>query len=98
MRPGVGTVIFHSIFWAYLSRSERAELTALIEQAAEQARIGQPLAWLRLEQEDQVFQLRLRIWPAGRGREELLADAHPHCHWIKWHRRGVRPLIEEMDD
>ena len=98
MRPGVGTVIFHSIFWAYLSRSEREELVAIIEHAAESARIGQPLAWLRLEQEEHVFRLRLRIWPAGRGREELLAEAHPHCRWIKWYRRGVRPLIEEMDD
>jgi hypothetical protein len=98
VRPGVGTVIFQSIFWSYLSRAEREELTALIEQAATHARIGQPLAWLRLEQEDQVFQLRLRIWPVGRGRDELLAEAHPHCRWIKWHRRGIRPLIEEMDD
>ena len=98
MRPGESTVIYHSVFWRSLSRAERAELTALIEEAAERARIGQPLAWLRLEQEEQIFTLRLRIWPAGRGREELLAEAHPHCRWIRWHRRGIRPLIEEMDD
>jgi hypothetical protein len=98
VRPGVGTVVFHSHFEASLVREERAELAALLEEAAKGARIGQPLAWLRLEPEDQVLRLRLQIWPAGRGRDELLAEAHPHCRWIQWHRRGIRPLIEEMDD
>ena len=98
MRPGVGTVVYHSLFELYLSRSEREELRAMIEGAAEQARIGQPLAWLRLERNEQVFQLRLRLWPGGRGRDEILAEAHPHCRWIHWKRRGIRPLIEEMDD
>lgn len=97
LQPGVGTVIFHSIFWAYLSRSARDELTALIERTGEQARIGQPLCWLRLEQEDQVCQLRLRVWPAGGGQDELLADVHPHCRWIRWQQRGARPLLEEID-
>lgn len=98
MRPGRSTVVYHSVFWTYLSREERAELTATIEQAADEARIGQPLAWLRFEHEEEVFRLRLRIWPAGHGRDEVLAEAHPHCRWIRWRRRGIRPLIEEMDD
>ena len=97
-QPGIGTVVFQSVFGAQLSRADREELTSIIEEAADTARIAQPLAWLRLERDEQVLALRLRIWPAGRGREELLAEAHPHCRWIKWYRRGVRPLIEEMDD
>jgi hypothetical protein len=98
MHPGVGTVVFQSLFEECLTREERAELVAVIEHAAEGARIGRPLAWLRLEREDPVLRLRLRLWPAGRGSDELLAEAHPHCRWIQWRRRGIRPLIEEMDD
>ena len=67
-QPGIGTVVFESVFGARLSRADREELTSIIEEAADTARIAQPLAWLRLERDEQVLALRLRIWPAGRGR------------------------------
>jgi len=95
---GVTTVVYHSIFWDYMSASDRKEVEAIFEEAAIRSRVSSPLAWLRLEPQDHRFQLRLRLWPKGGGRDELLAEAHPHCRWVHWKAAGMRPMLEEIDD
>ena len=95
---GVTTVVYHSVFWGYMSSSDRNELEAIFEDAASRTRLSAPLAWLRLEPEDHVFRLRLRSWPKGGGEDELLAEAHPHGRWIHWKADGLKPMFSEIDD
>ncbi|MCA9511007.1 MAG: DUF2332 family protein [Myxococcota bacterium] len=97
-RPGRATVVFHSVFQQYLSAADRAELEAMLDAAGREARMAMPLAWLRLEQEELVFRLRLRSWDAAGRRDELLAEAHPHGRWVDWKARGLRPMIGEVED
>ena len=78
--------------------ADRQELTAIIEEAGSVSRMSSPIGWLRLEPEEHVFRLKLRLWPDGEGREELLAEAHPHGRWVHWKVRGLRPMVEEIDD
>ena len=81
-----------------MPREDREELIAQFDEAGTQARTSAPLAWLRLEPEDHVFRLKLRMWPRGGGRDQLLAEAHPHGRWVQWKLRGLPPMFGEIDD
>ena len=50
-RPAAGaaTVVFHSVVWPYLTKSERARVTGIVEEAGQAATREAPLAWLRME-------------------------------------------------
>jgi len=85
VRAGVATVVFHSVFWQYLSDGARASLRATLHEAGARARPDAPLAWLRLEPDPAVMthpELRLTVWPGGQ--ERHLADAHFHLGPIHW--------------
>jgi hypothetical protein len=73
---GVATVVFHSVFIFYLPPGERAELEATIAAAGGEASAAAPLAWLRMEGDGEIAEVRLTTWPGGE--ERLLARAGFH--------------------
>jgi hypothetical protein len=82
---GAVTVVYHSIFWAYLSREAQARIASALARAGQAAGEASPLAWLRFEFEDpsRLPTLRLSLWP---GAQDLhLADAQAHGQEIFWH-------------
>jgi hypothetical protein len=92
-RPGVVTVVFHSIMWWYLSEEERDRVTAVIRHAGERDGARAPLAWLRLElMEATDADLRLTRWPDGD--ETLLGRADSHGRYVHWgHRSAERRAL-----
>ncbi len=77
-------VVYHSIFWSYLTPVAQEHITAYLTRIAAEASTERPLAWLRLELlgRDQPAALRLTLWPEGV--DELLARVHPHGAWVDW--------------
>ena len=57
-----------------------------MEAAGTAASEGKPLAWIRLETNRETFrhELTVRYWPGG-AEPVLLAEAHPHGAWVRWH-------------
>ncbi|MEO6340580.1 MAG: DUF2332 family protein [Caulobacteraceae bacterium] len=94
-KPGLATVVYHSIFWQYPPEAVRERLRDTIAQAGADASADAPFAWLRFEptlgqlgavgaagRVDFVYQVRLTLWPGG---EDLcLATAHTHGAWLNW--------------
>lgn len=83
------TVIFHSSMWVYLPQAERERVVARMQMAGRGRTPRAPLAWLRLEDGPIFPELRLQLWPSGD--DLLLADAHPHGRWVRWH--GVHSAV-----
>ena len=83
-RPGVATVVYHSIVWQYLGDATQRRARAAIEQAGERATVDAPLAWLAFEfdPEARAHALTLTQWPGGARRR--LATAHPHGADADW--------------
>jgi len=81
---GMTTVVYHSIFWSYLTAAAKARIVAAIERAARRADKAAPLAWLRFEFDDpsQLPSLRLSLWPGPF--ERHLADAQAHGQEVFW--------------
>ena len=82
-RPGLATVVYHSIMWAYVPSDERERIARTIEAAGARADARAPLSWVRLEDASPRTSLSVRRWP-GAPEERVLADAHPHVAWIEW--------------
>ena len=84
--PGAGsaTVLYHSIMWQYMPPATQADIRASLEHAGARATSVAPLAWLRFEPLDSVYQpeLRLTSWPGAR--DIRLAVAHPHGSSVSW--------------
>ncbi|GAC1588616.1 MAG: DUF2332 domain-containing protein [Acidimicrobiales bacterium] len=84
---GETTVVFHSVFLQYLTPEGRAAVNEAVTTAGEASTNAAPLAWLRLEPPGLLgptdFEVRLTSWPGGE--ERLLATAHPHGAWVRWH-------------
>ncbi len=74
--PGKATVIYHSIVSQYLSDDERAAFFDAIRAAGEQATPAAPLAWLRMEPEDDRANLDLTLWPGGEDRHLARVGYH----------------------
>jgi hypothetical protein len=84
-RPGVVTVVFHSIMWWYLAEDERTRVTEIIVAAGARAAAQAPLGWLRLELMGTVDpDVRLTQWPGGE--EVRLGRADPHGRFVHWGR------------
>jgi hypothetical protein len=76
-------VVFHSIVFFYLDDSVRARVRGLLEEAAEGAAPGAPVAWLFLEMESERFEVRLRLWPGAEERQLATSTAHgPPVRWL----------------
>jgi hypothetical protein len=83
-RPGMVTVLVHSVVWQYLPPATRARIEAALAASARRAGTDAPLAWLRMEfyATGAPAELRLTLWPDGS--ERTLATAHPHGEWVEW--------------
>jgi hypothetical protein len=74
--PGEATVIYHSIVSQYLSDEERAALFNCIRGAGGRASADAPLAWLRMEPNDDRADVHLTLWPGGEDRRLARVGYH----------------------
>jgi hypothetical protein len=81
-RPGLATVLHHSIVLQYLPRESFDALRAALTLAGEAATDDAPLAWLRMEPAGAVADVRLTMWPGGH--EEVLATCGYHGPQVRW--------------
>jgi hypothetical protein len=84
-KPGFATVVWHSVFWSYLTPETQAALTAAIEAVGAAATAEAPVAWLSLEPKAgdiTAMEVTLRLWPGGDAR--ILGEANPHAAWVRW--------------
>lgn len=86
--PGVATVLYHSVFWQYLTPEVKARVRAAIDSAAAQATPEAPFAWLRMEAHESLecAGLYLKTWPGPSDEPEtrLLAEVDFHGRWVRW--------------
>ena len=75
-RPGMTTVVFHSIVMQYLPEGEREEFAQRLRAAGAEASEEAPLVWLRMEPAGELAAVRIARWPGGEDR--LLAEAGYH--------------------
>lgn len=86
-RPGVTTVVWHSVVRQYLDPAERERVEQLLAEAGARATDDAPLAHLTLEP-DRVgdgrfrFIVELTTWPGGESR--VLAEAKGHGPPVEW--------------
>jgi hypothetical protein len=67
----------------YLGGEERAGFEAAVREAGARATAAAPLAWLRMEPDDeQRTDVRLTVWPGGS--ERRLARAGYHGDPVEW--------------
>jgi hypothetical protein len=82
--PGVGTLVYHSVFLQYPPREKQLAIKAAIEEAGRRASAESPVAWLRLEPEALLggprdslrFLVDLTTWPGGERRVLAVTDGH----------------------
>lgn len=81
---GAATVVFHSIFWQYLSAERQVHVAGRLRAAGEAATPDAPLAWVRLEPAADMSGAELRVanWPGGQDR--LVATAGFHFGPVRW--------------
>jgi hypothetical protein len=82
-RPGVATVVSHSIVMQYLSPHEHERMFAALGDAGGRANRRAPLAWLRMEAAGRSAEIRLTTWPGGRRR--VLGTSNYHGPPVDWH-------------
>lgn len=86
-RPGLATVVVHSIVLQYLPPPRRRDLRDALADAGRRASAAAPLAWLRMEPAtDDLAEVRLTLWPGGR--DELLGRAGYHGVPVRWGAAG----------
>lgn len=84
-RPGVASVLYHSVFWQYMPAESQAALAERIGEIGASAAPGAPFAWLRMEpslKDLATMEILLTLWPGGETRR--LGLAHPHGAWVDW--------------
>lgn len=82
-RPGLATVVVHSIVLQYLPPERRRRFRDALAGAGVRATAAAPLAWLRMEPaSEEAAEVRLTLWPGGE--ERVLATAGYHGHPIHW--------------
>lgn len=85
-RPGLATVVVHSIVAQYLEPATRQRLERSIRAAGERATPDAPVAWLRMEPAStEEADVRLTCWPSSRPvRERILAHSGFHGPPVRW--------------
>ena len=73
---GTTTVVYHSIFFQYMSDDDRAAFLETIEEAGRRATETAPLAWLRFEPGEDQAETRLKMWPGGVDRSIATSSFH----------------------
>jgi hypothetical protein len=86
-RPGVATVVVHSIVLQYLSHAARDRFRGVVAAAGARATAEAPVAWLRMEPAGERAEVRLTTWPGGQRR--VLATAGYHGHPVWWEPNGA---------
>ena len=81
-RPGVVTVLHHSIVLQYLARPSFDRLKDALLDAGRAATAAAPIAWLRMEPAGAVADIRLTMWPGGD--DELLGTSGYHGQDVRW--------------
>lgn len=84
-RPeGHATIVVHSVVWQYLTPADRAAVDQALRDEGSRATPDRPLAWLRMEPEQplRAMGVRLTVWPGGD--ERLLARAGAHGFPLRW--------------
>ncbi len=83
-------VVFHSYVWIYLSANERAEISAMMDDAGARADHRHQLAWLHLEDDETGHRhfMTLTCWPNKR--KTVLAHGSPHGQWLHWYDESQR--------
>lgn len=83
-RPGVATVLVHSVVWQYLPAATQQRIEELLQMRGALASPAAPLARLGMEfhARGAPAELRLTLWPGGTTR--TLARAHPHGEWVEF--------------
>ncbi|WP_029029313.1 DUF2332 domain-containing protein [Salinarimonas rosea] len=83
-RPGVVTVVFHTIVWQYLPAPAKARIEAALAAAAARASADAPLARVAMEADETrgSAALTLTLWPGGE--TQALARADFHGRWVAW--------------
>ena len=79
---GAATVVFQSAVWQYISESEQQRMITIIEEAGKRSSEQAPLAWLRMEGNNNTFEIRLRIYPVFR--EQIIATSRAHAPSVHW--------------
>jgi hypothetical protein len=92
LSEGHVTVVWHSIMWQYLSRTDRAAVEERLDELGAQATESTPLAHLSLEPHHVIshergtdgweYRVDLRTWPGGKLR--VLGSAAPHGQELVW--------------
>jgi hypothetical protein len=75
-RPGVATIVYHSVVMPYLTEENRENLRRVIEDAGSRATADAPVAWLSMEPGVEMAEVHLTMWPDGERR--LIARAGLH--------------------
>jgi hypothetical protein len=85
-------VVYHSIFWQYLSNDMQAVGETLLRTVGARATERAPVAWLRFEEDGAGpgAGLWLTTWPGGL--YQNLARADYHGRWIEWRGAEGQPL------
>lgn len=86
-RPGMATVVMHSILVQYLDPAERERLDRVLAEAGNRADERAPLARLSMEPAGERADIRLSVWPGGE--ERLLARAGYHGRPVQWLLDGI---------
>jgi hypothetical protein len=75
-RPGVATIVYHSIVMPYLTEANREALRRVIEDAGSGATTDAPVAWLAMEPGNDQADVHLTLWPGGERRLIARSDFH----------------------
>jgi hypothetical protein len=85
-RPGLATVVYHTIVWPYLPDAVREAADDAIAAAGRRATAEAPLALLSFEgakAEPSRIELHLTEWPGGQRRLLATTSHHPvEVHWL----------------
>jgi hypothetical protein len=76
MRPGVATVVFHSVVRVYFSREANSRLDEILARAKKRASQDAPLAWLAMEPGESEADVDLVVWPGGERQRIAQAGYH----------------------
>ncbi len=89
--PNETTVVYHSVVLQYLSDDERRDVVTAIADAGAAADAEAPLYWLRMEPENQLRAMAVRVtrWPSGD--ERLLATSGAHGPPVRWRHETAEP-------
>lgn len=91
VQPGTTLVVWHSVFWQYLSADARLRVQAQLDRLGSEATAAAPFAHLSLELEEDSPDavVRLRMWPAtsfsAYADAPAIATAAPHGIPVNWH-------------